>query len=208
MKNIFAGLMLLLAACVARAEDLQKPLLLVASPELQGAYSHTALLVFPIRGQHAGFILNRSTDVKLASVFPDHPPSAKVADPIYFGGPEMTDALFAVVRRNPGEASLRLSGELFVTADAETLDRVIEQTPNDARYFAGFVGWQPDELAKEIEAGFWYVATPDAALVFNKDTGAMWEELVERLGNGHAPRRDLRETRFENTLQQCCNAAS
>jgi putative transcriptional regulator len=208
MKNIFAGLMLLLAACAARAEDLEKPLLLVASPELQGAYSHTALLVFPTRGQHAGFILNRSTDVKLASVFPDHPPSAKVADPIYFGGPEMTDALFAIVRRNPGEAALRLSGELFVTADAKTLDRIIEQTPNDARYFAGFVGWQPGELAKEIEAGFWYVATPDAALVFSKDTGAMWEELVERLGNGHAPRRDLRETRFENTLEQCCSAAS
>jgi putative transcriptional regulator len=194
--------MLCLGAAAAQAQSLDKPLMLVASPELQGAYSHTALLVFPMRDQHAGFILNRSTDVKLASVFPDHAPSAKVADPIYFGGPEMTDALFAIVRRNPGEAALRLSAELFVTADAATLDRIIEQTPNDARYFAGFVGWQPGELASEIEAGFWYVATPDAALVFSKDTAAMWEELVKRLGNGHAPRRDLRDTRIDNTMEQ------
>jgi putative transcriptional regulator len=208
MKTALAGCMLWLGAAAAQAQSLDKPLMLVASPELQGAYSHTALLVFPMRDQHAGFILNRSTDVKLASVFPDHAPSAKVADPIYFGGPEMTDALFAIVRRNPGEAALRLSGELFVTADAATLDRIIEQTPNDARYFAGFVGWQPGELAKEIEAGFWYVATPDAALVFSKDTAAMWEELVERLGNGHAPRRDLRDTRIDNTMEQGCTAYS
>ena len=193
MKKHFAALLLALAACAAHAQSLDQPLLLVASPELQGAYSRTALLVFPMRGQHAGFILNRSTDVKLASVFPDHPPSAKVADPIYFGGPEMMDSLFAVVRTNPGEASLRLINELFVTADADTVDRIIEHTPNDARYFAGFVGWKPGELAAEIEKGFWYVADIDAAVVFTRDTGTMWEDLVQRLGNGHARPRDLKQ---------------
>jgi putative transcriptional regulator len=196
MKKLWI-VMLLVAACTAHAQSLDKPLLLVASPALQGLYSHTAVLVFPMRGQHAGFILNRSTDVKLATLFPDHPPSAKVADPIYFGGPEMMDSLFAVVRSNPGESAVRLFGDLFVTADAETVDRIIEKTPNDARYFAGFVGWQAGELAQEIKDGFWYVADPDVGLVFSKDTGAMWDELVERLGNGHAPRKDLRDTRLE-----------
>ena len=93
MKRTLALLALLAAALACRAEDLARPLLLVASPALQGAYSHTALLVFPMSGQHAGFILNRSTDVKMASAFPEHAPSAKVAEPIYFGGPEMMDGL-------------------------------------------------------------------------------------------------------------------
>jgi putative transcriptional regulator len=192
MKRTLAFLLLLFAACAARAEDLGRPLLLVASPALQGAYSRTALLVFPMRGQHAGFILNRSTDVKLASVFPEHAPSAKVADPIYFGGPEMVDSLFALVRKDPGSGSVRVLGDLFVTAEAETLDRIIEETPNDARYFAGFVGWRPGELAKEIEAGYWYVDDLDAAQVFRKDPATMWEELVERLGNGHPRPMNLR----------------
>jgi putative transcriptional regulator len=192
MRKTLACLLLLLAACAARAQDLERPLLLVASPSLQGAYSKTALLVFSLRGQHAGFILNRSTDVKLASVFPEHEPSAKVADPIYFGGPEMIDSLFAMVRSNPGSGSVEVLSDLFVTAEAETLDRIIEQTPNDARYFAGFVGWKPGELAKEIEAGYWYVDQCDVAQVFRKDSGRMWEELVERLGNGHERSRDLR----------------
>lgn len=192
MENILAAWLLVFAAGAAQAHDLDKPLLLVASPQLQGLYSRTALLVVPMHGQHAGFILNRATDMKLATLFPDHAPSAKVVDPLYFGGPEMVEAIFAVVRRDPGEPSVRLFGELFVTANAESVDRIIERTPNDARYFAGFVGWQPGELAAEIDAGYWYVADPDASLVFSKDTGTMWQELLERLGNGHAPRKDLR----------------
>jgi putative transcriptional regulator len=192
MKKTLAFLLLLFAAFAAHAQDLERPLLLVASPALQGAYSRTALLVFPMRGQHAGFILNRSTDVKLASVFPEHAPSAKVADPIFFGGPEMMDSLFALVRKNPGSGAVQVLGDLFVTAEAETVDRIIEQTPNDARYFAGFVGWRPGELAKEIEAGYWYVEAFDAAQAFRDDTGKMWEELVERLGNGHPKPVDLR----------------
>jgi putative transcriptional regulator len=185
MKKALSILLLLGAALAAHAEDLGKPLLLVASPALQGPYSRTALLVFPMRGQHVGFILNRSTDVKLASVFPEHAPSAKVADPIFFGGPEMMDSLFAIVRKNPGSGAVEVQGDLFVTAEAETVDRIIEESPNDARYFAGFVGWRPGELAKEIESGYWYVEDFDAAQAFRDDTGKMWEELVERMGNGH-----------------------
>jgi len=182
LRHALVAILLVLGASVALAQDLDKPLLLVASPELQGPYSHTALLVVPMGGQHIGFILNRATEVKLATLFPEHAPSAKVADPVFFGGPERVNAIFAVVPRNPGGTSVRLFGELFVTVQAETVDRIIEQTPNDARYFAGFVGWQPGELAAELEAGFWYTADPDAALVFSHDTGTMWETLLQRLG--------------------------
>ena len=199
-KNILVGL-LALTACAARAEDHGKAQLLVATPELQGLYSRTALLVAPLKGQHVGFILNRATELTLATLFPDHAPSAKVVDPLYFGGPEMVGAIFAVVRSNPGEAAVPLFDDLFVTASAQAVDRIIEQTPNDARYFVGFVGWRPGELAKEIESGYWYVTDADAALVFSKDTGAMWEDLVKRLGPAHELRKDLRQIRFEETLR-------
>src|SRR6185295_2139017 len=97
------------ACCAAaQAQDAVKALLLVASPALQGPYGRTTLIAVPIEGRHFGFILNRATDLKLSSLFPGHAPSAKVAAPLYFGGPEMADALFAVVPRNPGEEALKL----------------------------------------------------------------------------------------------------
>jgi putative transcriptional regulator len=183
MKRALLACLLFAAAAALRAEGPDKPLLLVASPELRGPYGHTALLVVPMEGQHVGFILNRATGVTLATLFPDHAPSAKVADPVYLGGPVSPNAIFAMVRRDPGEPSLRLFGDVHVTAHAPVVDRIIEQTPNEARYFAGFVGWQRGELSAEIEAGWWLVAEPDAAVVFSKDGGdELWGALLKRFG--------------------------
>lgn len=170
-------------AAAALAQDAAgKPMLLVASPTLQGAYQQTTLLAVPTGGRHFGFVLNRSTGVKLSSLFPDHAPSAKVSGQVYFGGPVMSDALFAVVPRNPGEEALPLFGDLFVTNRAAAINQIIEHTPNEARYFAGFVGWEAGELASEIARGLWLVTEPDAGLVFRSDTSGMWEEQVKRLG--------------------------
>jgi putative transcriptional regulator len=186
IARVLGACAVFLLAFGARAQDLDRPLMLVAAPDLEGPYMHTALIVVPVGGdKHLGFILNRASQVKLSALFPQHAPAAKVADPVYFGGPEMMTAIFAVVRRHPGEHSMRLFGDLYVTGDATTIDRIIEQTPNEARFFAGFVGWEEGELADEIEAGVWYVADPDAGQVFSKDSGdAMWGELVKR--HGHA----------------------
>ena len=182
LKQALVAILLILGAGAPRAQDLGQPLLLVASADLKGPYSRTAVLVVPMGDQHFGFILNRATEVKLATLFPGHAPSAKVADPVFFGGPERANAIFAVVPRNPGAPSVRLFGDLHVTVQTEAVDRIIEQTPNDARFFAGFVGWRPGELAAELEAGFWHAADPDAALVFSHETGTMWEVLMQRLG--------------------------
>ena len=61
MKNALFAVLLIVAALSARAQDLDKPLLLVASHELKGPYHHTALLVVPLHDRHVGFILNRAT---------------------------------------------------------------------------------------------------------------------------------------------------
>jgi putative transcriptional regulator len=176
------SLLLLGFASGAAAQDLAKPLLLVARPSLHGPYSHTALVVVPMGDQHIGFILNRSTGRAMGSVFPDHPPSKAVQEPVYFGGPHATDALFALLRRDPGEPSFHLFGDVFMTANGKSIDRIIEETPNDARYFAGFVGWMPRELAAEIDRGYWLVGDPDAADVFRHEAGdELWQELAKRL---------------------------
>jgi putative transcriptional regulator len=180
LKALLAALLFLTGS--ALAQNLDRALVLVAAPDLQGPYNRTAVLVVPMAGgQHVGFILNRATGVKLATLFPEHAPSAKVVDPVYFGGPEMVDSIFAVVRRDPGGSSLRLFGDLFVTANAAAVDGIIEKTPNDARYFVGFVGWQPEELANELAAGYWFVTEPEAELFFRRDTEPLWDELIKRL---------------------------
>lgn len=183
MKNILPFLCLLLVGtAAAQTQATNKPLMLVATAALQGLYSRTALIVVPAGKHHLGFIVNRATPVKLAGLFPQHAPSAKLLDPVHFGGPDMADTLFAVVRGNPGADALPLFSDLYLATSSAAIARVIEHSRGDARFFAGFVAWEAGVLQQEIAKGHWYVTDADAALFFRRDTSRIWEELVERLG--------------------------
>lgn len=168
---------------VHAADPSESPVVLVANPELGDFYRGTVLFARPVGGgSHVGFIVNRPTRVTLASLFPGHAPSQKVTDPVFLGGPLHTESVFAVVHRSdsPGGKSVRLAEDMFLVADVETVDRVIEQNRNDARFYAGLVFWQPGELESELQRGFWYVVDHDAGLLFRKKTDGLWEELVRR----------------------------
>jgi len=168
------------AAFAARAQGLDKPVLLVAAPETSGFYNHAVLVVMPRGEGHVGFIINRATRTTVASAFPEEPHSAKVAEPIFLGGPRAVQSLYAVVRRDPGEGS-RLFGGLFLAVGGSTVDRVIRESPHEARYFAGFAGWEAGELADEIGHGKWLTAEPEETLLFHPNPDAMWSGLVERI---------------------------
>ena len=170
------------------AADLSKPVILVAKPELQDElYGSTIIVVAPVGGdQHVGFIVNRATETRLGSLFPEDGPSQKVVDPVYLGGPYGSEAIFALVQgaQSPGGKSLELIPGLFAAFDGAVIDRIIQSEPEHARFVAGLVGWQPGELDGEVKKGVWYVLEPDAALVMRKPDG-LWEELV-----GRSQRRD------------------
>ena len=168
------------AAFAARAQGLDKPVLLVAAPETSGFYSHAVLVVVPRAGGHVGFIINRATRVTVASAFPNEPASAKVAEPIFLGGPRAAQSLYAVVRNDPGEGS-RLFGELYLAVGGTTVDRIIRESPHEARYFAGFAGWEAGELATEIGQHKWLTAEPEERLLFHPNPDAMWSGLVDRI---------------------------
>lgn len=180
--RFIVGGLLLIVVCAARAHDLGAPMLLVAAPGAQGAFSRTALLVVPGAGGHVGFILNRASDIQLASVLPANPRSANVAAPVRFGGPLGSKVVYAMVRRDPGEGAKRIFGDVFMTTGAKTLERIVEQAPEEARFFVGMAVWLPEELESQIEAGEWIVMRPDASMVFNSSLDTMWDELTARPG--------------------------
>src|SRR6188508_2487250 len=166
----------------AAAQD--DAIILIAHPAFRDLeYRQTVLIAAPApNGGHVGVILNRPTRRSLGSLFPEHEPSKKVQDPVYYGGPFSRGALVALVRSDhaPGSGSVLLMKNLYLAFRANTIDSVIEATPNEARYFVGYVGWRPGELRGEIDRGLWTVANADLDLIFRKDTEGLWEELLQQ----------------------------
>jgi putative transcriptional regulator len=169
---------------VARAQLQEDAMLLVAHPAFRDLeYRQTVLLAAPApNGGHVGVILNRPTKRSLGSLFPEHEPSKKVMEPVFYGGPFSRGALVALVRSGqaPGGGSVLLMHNLYLAFRANTIDHVIETTPNDARYFVGYVGWRPGELKGEIDRGLWSVMNADVDTIFRKDTESLWEELLQQ----------------------------
>ena len=159
-------------------------LMLVATPALNDPlYGATVLVAHPIGGgQFLGFIVNKPTKVTVAEAFPKHAPSQKVMDPIFVGGPERPNSVFALVNseQSPGKGSLQLADDLFVVLAGTTVDHVIENDPGQARFLVGAVLWQPGELESEIKRGAWFVESLATDLMMRKETGTLWKDLVQR----------------------------
>jgi putative transcriptional regulator len=173
-----------LAGARAQEADPTGAVTLVAAPRLiDPDYRGTVLLAVPVENsRHVGIIINRPTGRSLGSLFPDHPPSKLVRDPVYFGGPMLRQAIFAVIHTDhtPGPGSIQMMKELFLATQGAVVDHIIEATPNEARYYVGYVAWRPGELRQEVDRGLWYVLDADPDLVFRKDPEGLWEELLRR----------------------------
>jgi putative transcriptional regulator len=182
LRSLLA-LVLLMACAAASAQSQEEAILLVAHPAFRDLeYRQTVLIAAPApNGGHVGVILNRPTRRSLGSLFPEHEPSKKVLEPVFYGGPFSRGALVALVRADdaPGSGSVLLMKNLYLAFRANTIDHVIETTPNEARYFVGYVGWRPGELKSEIERGLWSVLGAEVDTVFRKDTENLWEELLQ-----------------------------
>ncbi|MDB5858916.1 MAG: hypothetical protein JWQ76_2605 [Ramlibacter sp.] len=169
------------AADASQAADLSQAVLLVASDnQVNSVYEKAVVLAAPLPdGGHVGIIINRPIGVKLETLFPDQPSTHNVREQVYLGGPVQPTALLALTSQPPaGDSSyLALMPGLVAVLDAESVDRIIETTPNDARYFLGFIFWGQDKLADEIGNGDWVVRPADARSVLPTSTSDLWQFL-------------------------------
>lgn len=183
MRAVLIALFFVVSVPLAGAADLDRPLVLVAKPQLRDQiFGTTVLVVAPLGGgQHVGFIVNRPTNATLGKLFPEHGPSQKIVDPIYLGGPVAPGLIFALVQRasSPGGNSFELMPGLYAAYESAVVDRIIESEAQHARFVAGLVAWRPGELEAEIDLGAWHVLDADAKLALRKPEG-LWEELVRR----------------------------
>ena len=164
--------------------------LLISEPLMVDSYfSRSVILVLdePEDGGHFGLILNKAMEMNLQNLMPDWEAGSRIR--VFCGGPVDLERMFLLHTLGEclGPAVEVLPG-IYVGAD---LDKIIEYIDNGGqvegklRFFIGYCGWSPGQLAAEIERNTWAVNPhPDSNLLSGRGD-KYWRKQVEQLGEDY-----------------------
>jgi putative transcriptional regulator len=157
--------------------------LLVASPALLDPnFRRTVVLVTAHTDEGAmGLVLNRPTPATVAEAVPHLEHLVAKGDPVFLGGPVEPSAVTALAELDgQAEPALHVFADVgFLPAE---LDEDVEAATRRARVFAGYAGWQEEQLEAELAETAWIIEPARPADVFAERPEALWSDVLRRKG--------------------------
>lgn len=130
-----------------------------------------------------GFVLNRVLEVSLNDVVENFP---KFEAPLFYGGPVQPDTLhFVHCIGEEIKGSKKIADGLYWGGDFEQLiykAMAQEIKPDDFRFFIGYSGWSPNQLADEIKENSWILSEATHNHIFKSNNKMMWKEILKNMG--------------------------
>ncbi len=130
-----------------------------------------------------GLVVNRPARVTVSKAFEDMEAAQGHEEPVFVGGPVAPMAVMALLRsKDMPEGAQSVVRDLYLVSSAELLEKQLEAGADQKklRIFAGYSGWGPDQLAKEIEMDSWYIFEGDIGIAFDNEPATLWERLIEK----------------------------
>jgi putative transcriptional regulator len=164
-------------------EELAKGKFLVASRRLiDSNFQETVVLLIEYGMEGAmGLVINRPSQVKLATVFPDIKELEQRQDTVYLGGPVAVNRMLMLIgsSKTP-QGSAPVIQDVYLSSSLQELKRLIKNADKNERFriFAGYSGWAPSQLDFERSRGDWHVLKADADAIFTQNPSELWRELI------------------------------
>lgn len=164
--------------------------LLVATPKLTDPnFERAVVLLLDHDAQGTlGVVLNRPTPVGVGDVLA---PWADLAVPprvVFQGGPVALDSALALAvvpgeprgeRAEPVLGWRRVHGAIGLV-DLEAPPELLAAELGSLRVFAGYAGWGPGQLERELTDGAWYVVESEPGDVSAPDPRRLWRAVLRR----------------------------
>jgi putative transcriptional regulator len=133
-------------------------------------------------GGSLGLIVNRPTRIGVREAVKELAETRELDLRVYEGGPVQREMMVALVRSSPALADARrvLPDVQFSTEPRQWTE--VAGGPEAAsrlRVYAGYAGWGPGQLAREVRLGSWVVAPADARSIFSSEPSALWPKVHE-----------------------------
>ncbi|MEV0696423.1 YqgE/AlgH family protein [Saccharopolyspora sp. NPDC050389] len=169
--------------------DVEPGTLLVAAPQLLDRnFRRTVVYVIHHRAEGTlGVVLNRPSEVAVHDVLPKWGEHASEPQSLFVGGPVEQRTAICLATLRAGQDVGAIAGMVGVRGPVGLVD--LDGDPAELvprarglRFFAGYAGWEPGQLAGEIERGDWIVvpALPDDVIA---DPGTeLWGRVLRRQG--------------------------
>ena len=157
--------------------------LLVATPRLPDAnfYRTVVLMVEHNENGALGVILNRPADSSLEELWREvSEVECKRKQPLNIGGP-VAGPLMAV-HTDSRIAELLIMPGLFLSAQKEHLDHLVQEQQHRCRIFVGHSGWGGGQLEEELKLGSWLVTPATLEYVFHAEDD-LWETVAKHIGD-------------------------
>jgi putative transcriptional regulator len=167
--------------------------LLVATPKLADPnFDRAVVLLLDHDAEGSlGVVLNRPTPVGVGDVLRPWAALAGLPQVVFQGGPVSLDSALglAVVPGDPrpGEPAeplgwRRVHGAIGLV-DLEAPPELLAAELGSLRIFAGYSGWGPGQLERELVDGAWYVVESEPGDVSAPDPERLWRSVLRRQRN-------------------------
>ncbi|MBM9508834.1 YqgE/AlgH family protein [Actinacidiphila acididurans] len=164
--------------------------LLVATPRLADPnFERSVVLLLDHDAQGSlGVVLNRPTPVGVGDVLQPWAALAGAPQVVFQGGPVSLDSALglAVVpgESRGGEATevlgwRRVHGAIGLV-DLEAPPELLAAELGSLRIFAGYSGWGPGQLEKELAEGAWYVVESEPGDISSPAPEGLWRSVLRR----------------------------
>ena len=158
---------------------------LVASKQLRDPnFSETVVLLLNYGERGArGVVINWPTEVKLATMFPEIRGLQRRVDTAYLGGPvERTRLLMLLRADKPRSGAEHVVDDIYVSTNRRVLFDALGRADSatSVHVYAGYAGWAPGQLDREVARGDWHVLPADAEAVFSTTPNEVWRELIDK----------------------------
>jgi len=130
-----------------------------------------------------GLILNRSMGIPARDALPNLADVLDARHPMYFGGPVEAGSVRVLIGTDtplPGATAVT-DGVALVNDVGVLRMSLMDRAPEELRFFAGYAGWAPGQLEKELDRGDWHVRERYRDVLFDDTPETMWRELIEEV---------------------------
>lgn len=164
------------------------PALLLSMPQLLDPnFAKSVVLLCEHAPEGAfGLVVNRPSEIAAAEAVRLEPPVDNPNDlPLFIGGPVEPERGWILTAQAPEAVEHRSVGAgLYLSASPVLLRRALMARPLPKRtvVLAGYAGWGPGQLDKELEESAWLIMPVELDLIFEIPSTSAWEMAIRRLG--------------------------